>query len=430
MCPKVYAPSSRRSVTPRTAGLSRIRFSCGAPSLTPRACSAPAPPSHCPSAAPQAPPASALRPDPRPAPPRARPAPPASSGALPAPPRLPELAPPQPRPFRPVPRRLPGLQPRAVSSPWRRSVYSSVLRNPREPPAGLAFGDCPSDDRRERDTSSFGPEFCIPEIPRNYLGKTDAVKAPKYRQNGRLLVFDPKEKVMIEPNETVSDKCFFGRRPRLASKLYTSAVQVSLNVARTFLEKKEVSSKNIENKVSLKNIENRVSSKSIENKDTEINLQSKLWSSSFLKESTGEMGKDTVIAKQEKNNEHCLQDIDDKLSKSTDDDGEDDTNDEDDEDSDPNKNTHAPLELMAEFLRAEMSQDYHLAKKLCQMILIYEPENPEAKEFFSLIEEMLLMEKAQNLEEDDQDSEEESSGESEGESEELSEESSDECEDE
>lgn len=60
------------------------------------------------------------------------------------------------------------------------------------------------------------------------------------------------------------------------------------------------------------------------------------------------MGKDTVIAKQEKNNEYCLQDIDDKLSKSTDDDGEDDTNDEDDEDSDPNKNTHAPLELMAE----------------------------------------------------------------------------------
>uniref|UniRef100_A0A9L0IZI4 Glutamate rich 2 n=2 Tax=Equus asinus TaxID=9793 RepID=A0A9L0IZI4_EQUAS len=109
-----------------------------------------------------------------------------------------------------------------------------------------------------------------------------------------------------------------------------------------------------------------------------------------------------------------------------------DTNDEDnDEDSTSNKDTHAPLELMAEFLRAEMSQDYHLAKKLCQMILIYEPENPEAKEFFSLIEEMLLMEKTQTLEEDDEDSEEDSSGESEGESsEDLSEESSDECEDE
>ncbi|KAM5265211.1 glutamate-rich protein 2 isoform 2-T3 [Hipposideros larvatus] len=203
---------------------------------------------------------------------------------------------------------------------------------------------------------------------------------------------------MIEPNETMSEK--------------------------------EVSSKNIENKVSLKNTENGVSSKSVENKDTEANLQSKLWPSSFFKESTGEVGKDTVIAKQDKNNEYCLQDTDDKLYKSTDDDGEDDTNDEDDsEDSNPNKHTHAPLELMAEFLRAEMGHDYHLAKKLCQMILLYEPENPEAKEFFSLIEEMLLMEETQNLEEDDQDSEEDSSSESNGESEALSEESSDECED-
>ncbi|KAM7104145.1 glutamate-rich protein 2 isoform 3-T3 [Molossus nigricans] len=243
----------------------------------------------------------------------------------------------------------------------------------------------------------FGPKFCIPEISRNYLDKTDALKTSKYRQNDKLLVFDPKE-VMIEPNETMS--------------------------------RKEVSSQNIENKVSLKNTENRVSSKSPENKDTETNLKSKLWSSSVLKESTGEVGKNEVIAKQEKNNDYCLQVVDDKLSESTDDDGEDDTNDEDNEDSKPHKGTHAPLELMAEFLRAEMSRDYHLAKKLCQMILIYEPENPEAKEFFSLIEEMLLKEKARNLEDDDQESEEDSSRESEGEStEELSEESSDECED-
>nr|XP_055164147.1 glutamate-rich protein 2 isoform X2 [Nyctereutes procyonoides] len=204
---------------------------------------------------------------------------------------------------------------------------------------------------------------------------------------------------MVEPNEAMSDKCLFGCRPRLASKLCSLPTQVSLNVSRTFSEKKEISSRIVEKPTTSKNTEDRISS-NIENKDTEMNLQSKQWSSSFLKEST-------------------------------DDDGEDDTNDEDDEDSNPNKDTHAPLELMAEFLRAEMGQDYHLAKKLCQMILIYEPENPEAKEFFSLIEEMLLMEKSQNLEEDDEDSEEDSSGESEGESsEELSEESSDECEDE
>lgn len=141
----------------------------------------------------------------------------------------------------------------------------------------------------------------------------------------------------------------------------------------------------------------------------------------------GEVGKDAIIVEKGENNEYCLQDID-KLSNTTTDDGEEDSSDEDsDDNSDPHKETPAPLELMAEFLRAEMGQDYHLAKKLCEMILIYEPENPEAKEFFSLIEEMLLMEKAQNLEEDDEDSDEDSSGESEGESsEDLSEESADE----
>ncbi|XP_069433399.1 glutamate-rich protein 2 isoform X3 [Ovis canadensis] len=143
----------------------------------------------------------------------------------------------------------------------------------------------------------------------------------------------------------------------------------------------------------------------------------------------GEMSKNVVIAEQEKNNGHCPEDINDKLSESTDDDGEDTSDEDKEEDSNPKKDTHAPLELMTEFLRAEMGHDYHLAKKLCQMILIYEPENPEAKEFFSLIEEMLLMEKAQNLEEDNDESEEDNS-EREGEStEDPSEESSDECED-
>ncbi|XP_029080372.1 glutamate-rich protein 2 isoform X1 [Monodon monoceros] len=150
-----------------------------------------------------------------------------------------------------------------------------------------------------------------------------------------------------------------------------------------------------------------------------------------MEQCQSEMSKNVVITEQEKNDECSPEDSDDKLSESTDDGGEDDTNDEDnEEDSNPNKDTHAPLELMTEFLRSEMGQDYHLAKKLCQKILIYEPENPEAKEFSSLIEEMLLMEKAQNLEEDDEESEEDSSGESEGESsEDPSEESSDECED-
>ncbi|XP_013374195.1 PREDICTED: glutamate-rich protein 2 isoform X3 [Chinchilla lanigera] len=185
---------------------------------------------------------------------------------------------------------------------------------------------------------------------------------------------------------------------------------------------KEISSKKIENKVSLDITGKRVTSRSTEKKDI-LNLQSDLWSS-YLKESAGKGGKDAVIAKQEKIDDYLLQDIN-KLSESLDD-GEGDTN---DEDSNPKKDTRAPLELMAEFLRAEMGRDYHLAKKLCQMILIYEPENLEAKEFSLLIEEMLLKEEAQNLEENEEESEEDSSTESEESSEDMSDESSDECKD-
>ncbi|XP_017368700.1 glutamate-rich protein 2-like [Cebus imitator] len=214
---------------------------------------------------------------------------------------------------------------------------SADPRAPRKQLAGLILGVCPSDGRLERAASG------------NSVDKRDTVKTTKNKQNGRLLMFNPKEKVMIESNEAMSDKCLFGRRPRLGTKLNASPTQVSPDIAKTFTEKKEVPSNNIENKVSLKNTENRVSSRSIESKDVLTNLQSDLQSSSCLKESTGEVGKDAVIVKQEKNNEYSLQDIDDKLSESAEDDGEDDTSDEDnDEDSNPKKNTQAPLELMAE----------------------------------------------------------------------------------
>ncbi|XP_035313698.1 glutamate-rich protein 2 isoform X1 [Cricetulus griseus] len=275
----------------------------------------------------------------------------------------------------------------------------------------------------------LGPEFCIPEIPRNYLDKKDIIKAPKSRQNGTLLVFDPKEKVMIGPNKSLSQKCCFVRRPRLASKLYSSPTQISLGVANKFSAKKEASSKKMEDKVSFKSTENRPSSRSIKKKDVLTSWQSDLWSSSFLTEIAGEAGKDAILGKQDKSSEYFLEDIEEKLSDSTDGDGDDDTNDDDDE-GPTKKETRAPLELMAEFLRAEMGRDYQLAKKLCQMILIYEPENPVAKEFFSLIEEILLKEKAQKHEEDDEDSEEDTSSESEAESsEDASDDSSDECED-
>ena len=72
----------------------------------------------------------------------------------------------------------------------------------------------------------------------------------------------------------------------------------------------------------------------------------------------GEMSKNVVIAEQEKNNEHCPEDISDKLSESTDDDGEDTSDEDKEEDSNPNKDTHAPLELMTEVSFASITQKY------------------------------------------------------------------------
>uniref|UniRef100_A0A671SRM6 Glutamate-rich 2 n=1 Tax=Sinocyclocheilus anshuiensis TaxID=1608454 RepID=A0A671SRM6_9TELE len=61
------------------------------------------------------------------------------------------------------------------------------------------------------------------------------------------------------------------------------------------------------------------------------------------------------------------------------------------EDGNESTEGHVPLELFAEFLQAMMTKNYQLAKKLCQMILIYEPQNSEAKSFLPLIEEKLLI---------------------------------------
>uniref|UniRef100_A0A8C1ZIR0 Sp5 transcription factor n=2 Tax=Cyprinus carpio TaxID=7962 RepID=A0A8C1ZIR0_CYPCA len=61
------------------------------------------------------------------------------------------------------------------------------------------------------------------------------------------------------------------------------------------------------------------------------------------------------------------------------------------EDGNESAEGHVPLELFAEFLQAIMTKNYQLAKKLCQMILIYEPQNSEAKSFLPLIEEKLLI---------------------------------------
>ncbi|XP_076802746.1 uncharacterized protein LOC143446814 [Clavelina lepadiformis] len=107
----------------------------------------------------------------------------------------------------------------------------------------------------------------------------------------------------------------------------------------------------------------------------------------------------------------------DELS-DVDDDGEDSSDEESSsEDEEPIK---APLELMGEFLLYVRQGKWEDAKKLCTMILIYEPKNPEALQFKDTIEEKMKVEQElaeMSSEEETSSSEEEESSEDEQEEE-------------
>ncbi|KAG7227325.1 hypothetical protein INR49_000329 [Caranx melampygus] len=68
----------------------------------------------------------------------------------------------------------------------------------------------------------------------------------------------------------------------------------------------------------------------------------------------------------------------------------------------------APVELKIEFLRAVMDKDLELAHRLCQMILIHEPDNPEASGFLPLIKKKLLEEQEAEQSNEEEDDEEDS----------------------
>lgn len=85
---------------------------------------------------------------------------------------------------------------------------------------------------------------------------------------------------------------------------------------------------------------------------------------------------------------------------------------ETDEDSSDDEEIKAPLELMGEFLQYVRTSDWENASKLCKMILIYEPQNPEALQFQSVIAEKEQIEK-ELAEMSSTDEEEESSSEEE-----------------
>nr|XP_039248572.1 LOW QUALITY PROTEIN: glutamate-rich protein 2-like [Styela clava] len=86
---------------------------------------------------------------------------------------------------------------------------------------------------------------------------------------------------------------------------------------------------------------------------------------------------------------------------------------ESDDDSSDEEEIKAPIELMGEFLQYVRTSDWENASKLCKMILIYEPENPEALQFQSVIAEKAQIEKELAEMSSSSDEEEESSSEEE-----------------
>merc|ERR1712004_194943 len=60
----------------------------------------------------------------------------------------------------------------------------------------------------------------------------------------------------------------------------------------------------------------------------------------------------------------------------------------------------APVELKAEFVQCLQSKDWANALKLCKMILIYEPENPTASEYITVLEERIQIEEEATTEDE------------------------------
>ncbi|XP_074823650.1 glutamate-rich protein 2 isoform X11 [Natator depressus] len=224
-------------------------------------------------------------------------------------------------------------------------------------------------------------EACLTMSRQNCLERIDTIKDQKNGQNGRLHVFGPKEEVVIEPIQTMP------------------CMDVDQNLQTEFIRQQNKSHYVQLNQL-LKNPTCRwdSSAKSIKNKNSSRIQETNLRSPHYIQETTDDKEKNSRNVEKPANNELSTEfqtnsiddhNIDEQLSEATD----------DDESSSENEDRkrNAPIELLGEFLKAIMDQDYSLSKKLCQMILIYEPENTEAKQFLPLLEEKLLIESTQNF---------------------------------
>ncbi|XP_072274415.1 glutamate-rich protein 2 isoform X2 [Pyxicephalus adspersus] len=204
-------------------------------------------------------------------------------------------------------------------------------------------------------------------------------KQPINSQNGNLQVLGPTENVFIcsaeaasRPGSSASRKGSAGR------KCHASTKQISLRTVKRIALSHDIPDYNVADLKNSTRIEMDSTQKKLVLPNTAVKESTEVHSASIHIPSITEQPQES----------------------SSDEDG-----------SDSGKTT-APIELLAEFIKAVMEGDYKLSWKLCQMILIYEPENPEANEFSPLIQKMLKNdedqvtdeEDSENTDEDDDDS--------------------------
>ncbi|XP_029461599.1 glutamate-rich protein 2 isoform X2 [Rhinatrema bivittatum] len=269
----------------------------------------------------------------------------------------------------------------------------------------------------------FVVEPCLTVSRMNSSETMDVIKDSKDKQNGKLQVLGTTEELVIESIETAPRSGSIGawQGPAGNKKNYTPTKKISLSALKASPGREGIFAKDMDK-----------NSNKIPKSDALISCDD-------VQENTGE--KERLLDKvpgtawpapEFQSPSIDIHNINEKLSENTNKDGEDEESSDDLSEKEDEKE-RAPIELMGEFLAAIMDEDYKLASKLCQMILIYEPENPEAIQFMPLIEKKLQIEEnEQNSgDENDEETDDDSSDESDdttsddSESEENSEETSD-----
>ncbi|XP_075036768.1 glutamate-rich protein 2 isoform X2 [Mixophyes fleayi] len=192
------------------------------------------------------------------------------------------------------------------------------------------------------------------------------IKQPINFQSGKLQVLGPKEELDLHSCDAASRP---GRQGSAGRKYCTPTKQISLCTVKPIAQSHDIPDYNVADDMQSENPEYGTAPETSEPQKTDEKVTAGLQSPSVPN--------------------HIMKEQPEESS--------------DEEESDDDKGG-APIELLAEFLKAVMDEDYKVAQKLCQMVLLYEPENPEAKQFSPLIEKMVQKEEEQSS--DDEDSEE------------------------